>query len=51
MDKLLYLILFIIGMALVVFGNKSIGPVGLSTMLAGIAVLIGLLWLYNRKYK
>jgi len=51
MDKFLYLILFIIGMALTVFGHQSIGPAGLATMLAGLAALVGLLWRYNRKHR
>ncbi|MGO4373440.1 DUF6903 family protein [Paenibacillus sp. 2TAB19] len=51
MDKLLYLILFIIGMLLTVFGHQSIGPSGLLTMLLGLAMLISFLWLYNRKFK
>ncbi|WP_192896619.1 hypothetical protein [Cohnella sp. AR92] len=51
MDKLFYLILFLIGISLTVFGHQSIGPAGLLTMLLGLAALISLLWLYNRKYK
>lgn len=51
MRKLLFLILFIAGVALVVTGQKHIGPAGLATMLIGMLLLINLLWLYNRKYK
>jgi len=43
--------MFVIGVALVVIGQKNIGPTGLLTMLCGMAILIGLLWNYNRKYK
>lgn len=51
MVKLLYTILFLIGMACIVLGHKTIGPAGLGTMLSGLLVLIGCLWLYNRKHQ
>ncbi len=44
-------IVFVICIALVVVGQKNIGPAGLGTMLIGLGGLIGLLWLYNRQYK
>ncbi|MDQ0089553.1 hypothetical protein J2T12_002965 [Paenibacillus anaericanus] len=47
----LMLIIFIVGMALVIVGQKHIGAPGLGLMLLGLAMLIGLLWFYNRKYK
>lgn len=49
--NLLLLIMFVAGVALVIIGQKHIGPTGLVTMLIGMAMLIGLLWVYNRKYK
>ena len=37
--------------ALVVVGQRNIGPSGLLTQLVGLAGLVFLLWLYNRQYK
>lgn len=48
---LLMLIVFIVGVGLVIVGQKDIGAPGLALMLLGLAMLITLLWLYNRKYK
>lgn len=45
------LIIFIVCLALVIMGQKNIGLGGLCTMLAGLAGLVFLLWLYNRQYK
>lgn len=42
---------FIVCIALVVIGQRNIGPQGLFMMLAGLAGLIVLLWVYNRQYK
>ncbi|MCR8660557.1 hypothetical protein NV377_24945 [Paenibacillus sp. T3-5-0-4] len=47
----LMLIVFIIAVVLVIIGQKNIGPSGLGLMLLGLALLIGLLWFYNRKFK
>ncbi len=44
-------IVFVVCVALVVAGQRNIGPSGLFTQLAGLAGLIALLWLYNRQYK
>lgn len=44
-------IFFIICVALVVLGQKNVGPQGLLVMLLGLAGLILLLYLYNRKFK
>lgn len=49
--NLLMVIIFVAGVALVIIGQKHIGPTGLGTMLVGMTMLIGLLWAYNRKYK
>ena len=43
--------IFIASVALIIIGQKNIGPQGLLTMLAGLAGLIGLLAFYNHKYK
>ena len=45
------LIIFIVCRALVIVGQRNIGLSGLLTMLAGLAGLVFLLWLYNRQYK
>ena len=44
-------IFFIICVALVVLGQKNVGPLGLLVMLLGLAGLILLLYLYNRQFK
>lgn len=44
-------IVFVVCIALVVIGQRNIGPAGLGTMLIGLSGLIVLLWLYNRQYK
>ncbi|WP_205571030.1 DUF6903 family protein [Paenibacillus aceti] len=51
LHHLLMLIVFVIAIALVITGQKNIGATGLGTMLIGLALLIGLLWFYNRQYK
>jgi len=47
----LMVIVFIIAIVLVIVGQKNIGAYGLGLMLLGLALLIGLLWFYNRKFK
>ncbi|WP_449603761.1 DUF6903 family protein [Paenibacillus sp. Marseille-Q9583] len=49
--NLLILIVFIFALVLVIIGQKNIGAPGLGLMLLGLALLIGLLWFYNRKFK
>jgi len=49
--RLLSLAVFIVGVALVVIGQRMIGLVGLSIMLVGLAGILLLLYLYNRKYQ
>ena len=46
MVKIAYLLIFVLSMALIV-----IGPVGLLTMIAGLAGILLLLFLYNRKFQ
>lgn len=44
-------IVFIVGIALVIGGHQNVGAPGLCVMLLGLALLAGLLWFYNRKYR
>lgn len=44
-------IVFVVCLALVIVGQRNIGPQGLATQVCGLAGLIVLLWLYNRQYK
>lgn len=45
------LIVFVIGVVLVIAGQKNTGPQGTLVMLIGLACLIILLYCYNRKFK
>lgn len=45
------LLAFAVCLALVITGQRQIGPLGLLIMLTGLAGLIILLWLYNRQYR
>lgn len=49
--RLLYLVVFIVSMALIVNGQHNIGPTGLLVMLIGLAGILVLLYLYNKKYQ
>lgn len=49
--KLIYLLIFIGSMALIVIGQRNIGPVGLLTMIIGLAGILILLYLYNKKFQ
>lgn len=49
--KLLYLLVFIISIVLVTSGQRNVGPVGLLIMLIGLAGILLLLYLYNKKYQ
>ena len=44
-------ILFVVCVVLVVVGQRNVGLQGLLVMLLGLAGLILLLYLYNRKFK
>lgn len=44
-------ILFVIFVYMVVWGQKTIGLTYLGVQLLGVAGLLGLLYLYNRKYR
>lgn len=45
------LVIFIVCLALIIIGQKNISATGLSMELIGLAGLLVLLFLYNRKYK
>lgn len=49
--RILYLIVFLVSMAFIVIGQRSIGPAGLLLMIVGLAGILVLLYLYNRKYQ
>ncbi|MDE5908866.1 MAG: hypothetical protein K2H52_09050 [Lachnospiraceae bacterium] len=49
--RLVYIIVFIGSMALIVTGQRNIGPAGLLLMLAGLAGILILLYLYNKKFQ
>ena len=42
---------FFAGVALVIIGQRTIGFSGLATMLLGLAVMLGVLYDYNRRHK
>lgn len=44
-------IIFVVCVSLIVIGQKNVGAPWLCMMLVGLAGLVFLLWLYNRKYK
>lgn len=48
---IIMVVLFVVFVALVIIGQRSIGAPGLLLMLAGVAGLVAMLWMYNRKYK
>lgn len=49
--RFLYLLIFIVSMVLITSGQRDIGPVGLIIMLIGLAGILLLLYLYNKKYQ
>lgn len=51
MVRIAYLLIFILSMMLIVMGQRNIGPAGLLTMIAGLAGILLLLYLYNRKFQ
>lgn len=48
--RIIYLLIFIASMVLIVTGQRNIGYTGLLTMLVGLAGILVLLYLYNKKY-
>ncbi len=51
MARFAYLLIFVLSMMLIVMGQRNIGPAGLATMIAGLAGILLLLYLYNRKFQ
>ena len=49
--RLIYLLIFAGSMALIVTGQRNIGPAGLLTMIIGLAGILILLYLYNKKFQ
>lgn len=49
--RLLYVLIFIASMALIVTGQRNIGPSGLGSMVTGLMGILVLIYLYNRKYQ
>lgn len=49
--NIILLIVFVVCIALIVIGQKNISVTGLVMELIGLAGLLVLLFLYNRKYK
>lgn len=49
--NIILLVVFVVCLALIVIGQKNIGATGLMMELIGLAGLLVLLYLYNRKYK
>lgn len=49
--RLSCLAVFVASMALIVVGQRRIGPMGLLLMVVGLAGILLLLYLYNRKYQ
>lgn len=49
--RLLYLLIFTGSMALIVTGQRNIGPAGLLIMITGLAGILILLYLYNKKFQ
>lgn len=48
--RIIYLLIFIASMVLIVTGQRNIRHTGLLTMLVGLAGILVLLYLYNKKY-
>lgn len=51
LSVIVQVIIFIICLALVIIGQRNVGPQGTLVMILGLAGLIGLLYHYNRKFK
>lgn len=49
--NLIMVIVFIVCLALVIIGQKTISVTGLVTQLVGLVGLLTLLFIYNHKYK
>lgn len=50
MSLLLKVIIFLLSLFLVIYGQRTVGKGYLLMQLVGLAGLLGLLWNYNRKF-
>lgn len=46
----LYALIFIVGLTLVVISQRTIGYLSLAMMITGLAMLLFLMYTYNKKY-
>ncbi|MFZ2539042.1 MAG: hypothetical protein WAX04_09080 [Oscillospiraceae bacterium] len=44
-------IIFCGAMGMIVFGQRTVGTTGLITMILGLAIIIAMLYNYNRKFQ
>lgn len=51
LTKIIGIVFFIVSVCLVIFGQKDIGYFGLGMMLFGLAGILLLLYLYNKKFQ
>ncbi|MCI9142817.1 MAG: hypothetical protein HFH87_09370 [Lachnospiraceae bacterium] len=51
MSRILYTVIFLVCIALIAVGQRNIGPAGLLVMLVGLAGILFLLYLYNRRFR
>lgn len=49
--RIIYLLIFIFSMMLIVTGQRSVGPMELLLMIVGLAGILILMYLYNKKYQ
>jgi hypothetical protein len=49
--KTVKIILFVVFLMMIIWGQKQVGYVNLGVMLAGLAGLLMLLYSYNKKYR
>ena len=49
--RFFYVLIFIASMFYIITGQRNIGPAGLGNMLIGLAGILILIYLYNRKYQ
>lgn len=46
----LYALIFVVGLALVVVGQRTVGYLSLVMMITGLLMLLFLMYTYNKKY-
>ena len=50
-QNIILLAIFIISFALLFYGQKNVGYMGLTLELIGLAGLVSILYIYNKRYK